>query len=55
MQGGMIVGWGPFRKYLSYFANLTCRKLLKVNISDLQVGLESMIQKFSEINLKNKR
>ena len=28
------------------FANLTSRKLLKVNVQILQVGLESMIQKF---------
>ena len=33
VQGGKIVGWGPFRKYLSYFANLSCKQLLKLEIS----------------------
>ena len=53
VKGGMIVGWGPFRKYLSYFANLTCRKLLKVNISDFTSGFRVYDSKiFSEIILK---
>ena len=54
VQGGEIVGWGPFRKYLSYFANLSCRRLLKMEISDFTSGFRVYNAKiFSEINLKN--
>ena len=54
VEGGNIVGWGPFRKYLSYVANLTCRKLLKIEISDFTSGFRVYDAKvFSEINLMN--
>ena len=54
VEGGNIVGWGPFRKYLSYTANLTCRKLLKIEISDFTSGFRVYDTKvFSEINLMN--
>ncbi|MCH1611941.1 MAG: polyprenol monophosphomannose synthase [Flavobacteriales bacterium] len=52
--GGKIVGWGLFRKYLSYFANLSCRRLLKMEISDFTSGFRVYNAKvFSEIDLKN--
>ena len=54
VEGGNIVGWGPFRKYLSYIANLTCRKLLRIEISDFTSGFRVYDAKvFSEINLMN--
>ena len=54
VEGGNIVGWGPFRKYLSYIANLTCRKLLRIEISDFTSGFRVYDAKvFSEINLLN--
>ena len=54
VEGGNIVGWGPFRKYLSYVANLTCRKLLRIEISDFTSGFRVYDAKvFSEINLLN--
>ena len=54
VEGGNIVGWGPFRKYLSYIANLTCRKLLRIEISDFTSGFRVYDTKvFSEINLMN--
>jgi dolichol-phosphate mannosyltransferase len=54
VQGGKIVGWGPFRKYLSYFANLSCKQLLKIEISDFTSGFRVYDAKvFSEIDLKN--
>ena len=54
VQGGKIVGWGPFRKYLSYFANLTCKQLLKMEISDFTSGFRVYNAKvFSEIDLKS--
>ena len=54
VEGGNIVGWGPFRKYLSYVANLTCRKLLRIEISDFTSGFRVYDAKvFSEINLMN--
>mgnify|MGYP003682057939 CR=1 FL=1 len=53
VQGGKIVGWGPFRKYLSYFANLSCKQLLKLEISDFTSGFRVYNAKvFSEIDLK---
>ena len=53
VQGGKIVGWGPFRKYLSYFANLSCKQLLKLEISDFTSGFRVYDAKvFSEIDLK---
>jgi dolichol-phosphate mannosyltransferase len=52
--GGKIVGWGLFRKYLSYFANLSCRRLLKMEISDFTSGFRVYNAKvFSKIDLKN--
>ncbi len=54
VEGGSIVGWGPFRKYLSYIANLTCRKLLRIEISDFTSGFRVYDTKvFYEINLMN--
>tara|TARA_X000000368_G_C23011590_1_gene703737 strand:+ start:195 stop:896 length:702 start_codon:yes stop_codon:yes gene_type:complete len=54
VDGGKIVGWGSFRKYLSYFANLTCKQLLKMEISDFTSGFRVYDAKvFSEINLEN--
>lgn len=54
VEGGKIVGWGPFRKYLSYIANLSCRKLLRIEISDFTSGFRVYDSKvFSEINLAN--
>lgn len=54
VEGGKIVGWGPFRKYLSYIANLTCRKLLRIDLSDFTSGFRVYDSKvFSEINLSN--
>jgi dolichol-phosphate mannosyltransferase len=54
VEGGSIVGWGMFRKYLSYIENLTCRKLLSIEISDFTSGFRVYDAKvFSEINLMN--
>lgn len=54
IAGGQIVGWGLFRKYLSFFANLICRKLLKMQLSDFTSGFRVYDSKvFSELNLIN--
>ncbi len=54
IEGGKIIGWGPFRKYLSYIANLTCRKLLKMDIFDFTSGFRVYNAKiFSEIDLES--
>lgn len=54
IDGGKIIGWGLFRKYLSYVANLMCRLLLNIEIHDFTSGFRVYNAKvFSEINLKS--
>ena len=54
IEGGKIVGWGPFRKYLSYIANKTCRKLLRIHIFDFTSGFRVYNTKvFSEIDFES--